>query len=177
MAKKSRDIPHQPGPEEEIAAEPGKTIYEQVWTYVKTLGYFARLLAGLMIDSRVDTKVKVFAGVVLAYVASPVDFIPEIFQGLFGMLDDFVLSAFAIHVILNWVDPEIVKSHWHGASDLLETVQNTMKNAELLIPDAILKKIQVWIGKYSEKAAVVATAEPAPDSAGRSRRKRASSAK
>src|SRR5262249_45082856 len=91
----------------------------------------------------------------LTYVFAPIDFIPELFTGLFGMLDDFVLSAFALNVILNWVDPEIVKSHWHGESDLLETIQKGIKNAELLVPEAIVKKIQLWVGKHAEKAPAI----------------------
>ena len=70
------------------------------------------------------------------------------------MLDDFVLSAFALNVLLNWVDPKVVKAHWFGEEDLLTTIQKGLKNAEVLMPDAIMKKIEAWIGKYMEKALV-----------------------
>ncbi len=128
---------------------------DRVLRYVLNLAQFVRLLLGLMMDSRVDTKVKVFVGAVLAYIFAPVDFIPELFSGLFGLVDDFVLSAFAINVILNWLDPAIVRSHWHGETDLLETIQKGMKNAELLVPEPIVKKIQTWIGRHIEKAVAV----------------------
>jgi uncharacterized membrane protein YkvA (DUF1232 family) len=135
-------------------------IREKLIRYARTVTHFARLLFGLMLDNRVDKKVKIFAGAVLAYILAPVDFIPEIFSGLFGMLDDFVLSAFALNVLLNWVDPAIVRSHWRGENDLLETVQKGMKNAEILVPEAIVKKIQLWIGRHVEKAIV--PVEPKP---------------
>ncbi len=122
--------------------------------YAKNLGQFVRLLLGLLTDDRVDKKVKIFVAAVLAYIFAPIDFIPELFSGLFGMLDDFVLSAFALNVILNWVDPNIVKSHWHGEQDLLGTIQKAIKNAEVLVPEAIVKKIQEWVGKHSERALV-----------------------
>lgn len=118
----------------------------------KFVGHVVRLLVGLMLDPRVEKKVKLFVAAVLAYIISPADFIPELLTGVFGMLDDFVLSAFALNVILNWVDPEIVKSHWHGKYDLLGTIQRIIKNAEVFVPDGVLKKIQVWIGTHSEKA-------------------------
>lgn len=137
-----------------ISNEEPERLQDRLWRYVRTLGHFVRLLIGLMLDQRVDKKVKIFAGAVLAYVFAPVDFIPELFSGLFGMLDDFVLSAFALNVILNWVDPAIVRSHWQGEKDLLETVQKGMKNAEMLVPEAIVKKIQTWVGKHVEKAIV-----------------------
>ena len=134
--------------------EEGEKITDRLMRYARTVTHFARLLIGLMFDSRVDNKVKIFAGAVLAYIFAPIDFIPEIFSGLFGMLDDFVLSAFALNVLLNWVDPAIVRSHWVGEKDLLETVQKGVRNAEVLVPEPIVKKIQMWIGRHMEKALV-----------------------
>ena len=142
--------------------EERERLKDRAWRYVKILGNFVQLLVGLMLDNRVDRKVKIFVGAVLAYVFSPVDFIPELFSGLFGMLDDFVLSAFALNVILNWVDPEVVRSHWRGQEDLLETVQKGMKTAEFLVPEAIVKKIQSWVGRHADKAVVKAEKKPRP---------------
>jgi len=140
--------------------------------YFKILRDFVRLLFGLMFDPRVDRKVKIFVGAVLAYVFAPIDFIPELFTGLFGVLDDFVLSAFALDVILNWIDPAIVQSHWRGEAALLPTIQKTIKNAEILVPEAILKKIEAWIGKHVERAIVPAQPEQtAPKKRGRKSKK------
>lgn len=141
-------------------AEERETLWNRAVRYFGILTQFVRLLIGLLLDERVDKKVKLFVAAVLTYVFSPADFIPELFSGLFGMLDDFVLSAFALNVILNWVDPEIVKSHWKGKEDLLVTVQKGIQNAEILVPDAVLKKIQYWIGKHAEKALVKVEAAP-----------------
>jgi uncharacterized membrane protein YkvA (DUF1232 family) len=150
--------------------EEKETLFERAIRYTRNLAQFVRLLIGLLLDERVDKKVKIFAGAVLTYVFAPVDFIPEIFSGLFGMLDDFVLSAFALNVIVNWVDPQVVKSHWRGDKDLLETIQKGIKNAEVLVPEAVLKKIQLWIGKHQEKAMVPVPAEPQKPSRPRKRR-------
>lgn len=159
MTKNSDDL-EKPIPEN----EPEK-LRERAIRYVKELGYFVRLFVSLLLDDRVDRKIKLFVASVLAYVVSPVDFIPELFSGLFGMLDDFVLSAFALNVILNWVDPEIIKSHWKGNSDLLVTVQKAIKNAEILVPDGILKKIESWIGRHSAKVMVAPEKSPAKNDA------------
>jgi uncharacterized membrane protein YkvA (DUF1232 family) len=134
--------------------EENEPLTDRLLRYARTVTHFARLLLGLMVDPRVDRKVKIFVGSVLAYIFAPIDFIPELFSGLFGMLDDFVLSAFALNVILNWVDPAIVRSHWVGEKDLLETVQRGVRTAEVLVPEPIVKKIQMWIGKHTEKALV-----------------------
>lgn len=136
----------------ETTQESEETILLKAARYLNNLAQFVRLFLGLMMDERVDKKMKIFVGAVLAYIFAPLDFIPDFFGGLFGVLDDFVLSAFAVNVILNWTDPEIVKSHWRGEKDLLETVRKAMKNAELLVPEAIIKKIQIWVGRHAEKA-------------------------
>jgi len=147
--------------QEQSPMEQKETLLSRAIRYAKILAQFVRLLVGLMLDERVETKVKVFVGAVLAYVFAPVDFIPELFSGLFGVLDDFVLSAFALNVIVNWVNPEIVRSHWFGEKDLLSTIQKGIQNAELLVPDAILKKIEAWIGRHREKALVHMKTAPA----------------
>jgi uncharacterized membrane protein YkvA (DUF1232 family) len=122
---------------------------------------FVYLLIGILLDHRVDRKVKIFVASVLTYIFAPLDFIPELFSGLFGIADDFVLAAFALNVLLNWIDPEIVASHWRGKKDLLSTIQKGIKNAEILVPEAILKKIQSWIGQRAPVTAIVPV-QPAP---------------
>ena len=160
MSSSHEDIP---APQGETAEPEGgrERLIERTVRYVKELGNFVRLFFSLLLDERVDGKVKIFVASVLAYVFAPLDFIPELFTGLFGMLDDFVLSAFALNVILNWVDPEIVKSHWKGNTDLLSTIQKAFKNSEILVPETILKKIEMWISRHASKAVVPVPVPPA----------------
>ncbi|HET6267938.1 MAG TPA: DUF1232 domain-containing protein [Acidobacteriota bacterium] len=129
-----------------------ESLWQRALRYAMIVPQFARLLLGLMLDPRVDRRVKVFAGAVFVYILSPFDFIPEAFTGIFGWADDFVLSAFAIHIILNWVDPKIVYSHWRGKTNLLSLIQKTISNAELLVPESILKKIQSWVQGHADTA-------------------------
>jgi uncharacterized membrane protein YkvA (DUF1232 family) len=127
---------------------------------VLVLRDFFLLLVGILLDERVDRKVKIFVGSVIAYIISPIDFIPDLLGGLFGLADDFVLTAFALNVLMNWIDPEIVASHWRGKKDLLSTVQKGIRNAEILVPEAILKKIQAWIGKRAPEGLVPVVVVP-----------------
>lgn len=136
-------------------------IVARLFEAVLVLRDFFLLLIGLLLDERVDRKVKIFVGSVIAYIISPIDFIPDLLGGLFGLADDFVLTAFALNVLMNWVDPEIVVSHWRGKKDLLSTVQKGIRNAEILVPEAILKKIQAWIGKRTPEGLVPVQAAPA----------------
>jgi uncharacterized membrane protein YkvA (DUF1232 family) len=136
-------------------------IVARLFEAVLVLRDFFMLLIGLLLDERVDRKVKIFVGSVIAYIISPIDFIPDLLGGLFGLADDFVLTAFALNVLMNWVDPEIVVSHWRGKKDLLSTVQKGIRNAEILVPEAILKKIQAWIGKRAPEGLVPVQVVPA----------------
>ena len=150
-------------PVEEIEKPLRKTprIVARLFEAALVLRNFFLLLIGLLLDERVDRKVKIFVGSVIAYIISPIDFIPDLLGGLFGLADDFVLTAFALNVLMNWVDPEIVSSHWRGKKDLLSTVQKGIRNAEILVPEAILKKIQAWIGKRAPEGLVPVQVVPA----------------
>ena len=152
------DIPVE---ETEIPRRKTPRIVARLFEAIMVLRDFFLLLIGLLLDERVDRKVKIFVGSVIAYIISPIDFIPDLLGGLFGLADDFVLTAFALNVLMNWVDPEIVVSHWRGKKDLLSTVQKGIRNAEILVPEAILKKIQAWIGKRAPEGLVPVQAAPA----------------
>ncbi len=160
--------PEMPVEETESPRRKTPRIVARLFEAVLVLRDFFLLLVGLLLDERVDRKVKIFVGSVIAYIISPIDFIPDLLGGLFGLADDFVLTAFALNVLMNWIDPEIVASHWRGKKDLLSTVQKGIRNAEILVPEAILKKIQAWIGKRAPEGlvpvVVVPATPPAPES-------------
>jgi uncharacterized membrane protein YkvA (DUF1232 family) len=152
--------PEMPVEETESPRRKTPRIVARLFEAVLVLRDFFLLLIGLLLDERVDRKVKIFVGSVLAYIISPIDFIPDLLGGLFGLADDFVLTAFALNVLMNWIDPEIVASHWRGKKDLLSTVQKGIRNAEILVPEAILKKIQAWIGKRAPEGLVPVVVVP-----------------
>ena len=49
--------------------------------------------------------------VVLLYVLSPVDLIPEFFVPLVGQLDDATLLLLAIYLLIRWSPQEVVREH------------------------------------------------------------------
>ena len=82
-------------PVEEMETPRRKTprIVARLFEAVLVLRDFFFLLIGLLLDERVDRKVKIFVGSVIAYIISPIDFIPDLLGGLFGLADDFVLTS------------------------------------------------------------------------------------
>lgn len=99
-----------------------------------------KLLARLMRDPRVPRRSKLVIGAALAYVASPVDLIPEIIP-VVGMADDLLLVAFAINHLVNVAGEELVLEHWDGPRDLLDMIRSILDLASDLVPTRIKRLI------------------------------------
>jgi len=107
------------------------------------------VLARLMLDKRVPFQSKAIAGAAVAYFIAPLDFIPEIVTGAFGLLDDVVLAVFALRKILVDVDAKVVKEHWSGEDDLLQVITRVVKAADELVGQKILKKLEQTLFRKS----------------------------
>jgi uncharacterized membrane protein YkvA (DUF1232 family) len=70
-----------------------------------------RLCWRLWHDQRVSKYLKAMLIVVLLYVLSPVDLIPEFFVPLVGQLDDATLLLLAIYLLIRWSPQEVVSEH------------------------------------------------------------------
>jgi uncharacterized membrane protein YkvA (DUF1232 family) len=79
---------------------------------------FKRLLA----DPRVDWWRKVVLVLVIAYVASPIDLVPD-FVPIAGQLDDAILIVLAIRVLLRGGGPRLLSEHWPGPARSLEFIR------------------------------------------------------
>ena len=84
----------------------------------------------LLRDPRVPRGGKVIALLGLGYVLSPVDLLPEGLLGPIGLLDDLFVVGAALSRILNYVHPDLVRSHWSGQGDALEAIQRATGWAE-----------------------------------------------
>jgi uncharacterized membrane protein YkvA (DUF1232 family) len=81
-----------------------------------------KLCARLLKDPRVPRRSKAMLGVAGLYFASPIDLIPEILFPVLGQVDDMLVIAFAVHRLLDAVDPEVLAEYWDGEPDALELV-------------------------------------------------------
>lgn len=100
------------------------------------------LLLRLLRDSRVPVGSKAIALVGLGYVLSPIDLIPELFLGPFGLIDDVLVVGFALSRLLNHVHPDVVRSHWPGKGDALEAVHRITEWAESKLTHGILRRVR-----------------------------------
>ncbi|NNC74950.1 MAG: DUF1232 domain-containing protein [Acidimicrobiia bacterium] len=100
----------------------------------------AKLLFRLMRDTRVPARPKITAGLAAAYVASPIDAIPD-FIPFIGQVDDVLLAAFAVHRLIQSVDPDVVAEHWDGSGDAYEVVAGILEWGADLVPKPIRRML------------------------------------
>ena len=58
---------------------------------------------------------------VVAYLASPIDLVPD-FIPVIGLLDDAIVVALALRSVLRAGGPELVRRHWPGPEESLRVV-------------------------------------------------------
>ncbi len=96
----------------------------------------AKLLTRLIRDPRVPPRNKVLAGGIAAYLVLPVDFIPDWIPGI-GQLDDMVMLALAVDLLVNNVPDEVVAEHWDGDRAVLDMVRGVTATVTTFVPDRV----------------------------------------
>ncbi len=104
----------------------------------------AVLLGRLLADPGVPRTAKVALGAAAAYLASPVDLIPD-FIPFVGYLDDLVLVAIIVDGLLNHLDRDLVLKHWRGDPQTLEKSAAAARRLSAWVPARI--KARVFGGK------------------------------
>jgi uncharacterized membrane protein YkvA (DUF1232 family) len=94
------------------------------------------LLYSAMCDKRTPWYVKAMVGLVLAYIISPIDIIPD-FIPVIGLLDEAVLVPIALVVIFKLI-PESVKQ-----DELSQDIDETQKRNLMLVGALLI--LSVWV--------------------------------
>ena len=105
------------------------------------------LLWRLTTDARVNGKDKVLLGSAVAYYVMPFDLLPEAIMGPAGYLDDLVFGVYVLNKILGSVDASILREHWSGSDDVLDSIQNVLNAAESLVGTDLAGRIKKMMGK------------------------------
>jgi uncharacterized membrane protein YkvA (DUF1232 family) len=100
------------------------------------------LLWRLLGDSRVAGKDKILVGSAVAYFISPIDLIPEAFFGPIGYLDDLIFGVYVLNRLLTTVDVSVLREHWSGSADVLQTIRRVMNAADDLVSKEVLGKLK-----------------------------------
>ena len=86
------------------------------------------LFRGLLRDPRVPRRSKVLLVVGLAWVASPIDLIPE-FVPVIGPLDDAIVAALILRNVARRAGRDVLAEHWHGDPATFEALMRVARIA------------------------------------------------
>jgi uncharacterized membrane protein YkvA (DUF1232 family) len=89
---------------------------------VRLVPDLVRLLRRLAADRSLPAGVRVRLMLLLAYLASPVDLIPD-FIPVLGYADDVVIVAIALRSVARRAGPDALERHWSGTVDGLAAVR------------------------------------------------------
>jgi uncharacterized membrane protein YkvA (DUF1232 family) len=132
--------------------------YVNLVKYAMLIPDITALLFRLFRDKRVKIKVKMMVVGIMAYLASPIDILPN-FIPIIGNIDSVAIAFFGINAIINEVPEHIILENWQGEENIIlltrEAVsyiskivgaQNVGKLIETL--KSILKKVEQDPGKF-----------------------------
>jgi uncharacterized membrane protein YkvA (DUF1232 family) len=80
---------------------------------IRQLPAYLRLLGGLLLDGRVSKLDKVLVALAIAYVAAPLDLVPD-FIPFLGEVDDVFLLITALQRLIANAGRYVVYDHWTG---------------------------------------------------------------
>lgn len=79
---------------------------------------YARLVFGLLWDSRVKLTDRLLVGASVLYLLSPMDILPDVFP-ILGQVDDLFFLVFSLTRLFERAERSVVLSHWKGQPEEL----------------------------------------------------------
>lgn len=110
---------------------------------VKDLPNFLRLLGGLLTDRRVSNTDKLLVAGAIAYIAMPMDFIPDYIPFL-GEIDDLFVLVLALQRLIANAGRTVIQDHWMGdPSELKELdLERILVAAAFFLPRRIRRRLR-----------------------------------
>ncbi len=128
----------------DAAAAPRTGAKRTVVYYMKQLPNYLRLLGGLLTDPRVAMVDKLLVAGAMAYIALPVDFIPD-FIPFLGEVDDVFVLVMALQRLISNAGRNVLAGHWSGAmEDLADlNLREALAAAAFFLPRGIRRRLKV----------------------------------
>jgi uncharacterized membrane protein YkvA (DUF1232 family) len=89
-----------------------------------------RLIHGLAADRTLHRGVRLRLWLLLAYLASPIDLIPD-FLPVIGYADDAIVLSLVLRSVIKRAGVDKVRGHWPGTPDGLDTLSRLCRLPEL----------------------------------------------
>ena len=90
--------------------------------YLLLLPDLVRLLKGIATDPEMPRRIQIAMFALLAFVASPIDLIPDIIP-VIGLADDVILIALVLRWVIHTADESTLAKHWPGTPEGLSAVR------------------------------------------------------
>jgi uncharacterized membrane protein YkvA (DUF1232 family) len=112
--------------------------------YMRQLPAYLRLLGGLIMDRRVSTVDKLLVAGAMAYIAMPVDLIPD-FIPFIGEVDDVFVLVLALQRLIANAGRNVLLAHWSGAIEDLSdlNLEAVLAAAAFFLPKGIRRRLKV----------------------------------
>lgn len=85
-----------------------------------------RLVAALARDQQLPRRVRWRVWFLLAFIASPIDLIPDVIP-VVGFLDDIVLAYFVLRSVVRAAGDDVLHRNWHGSAEGLEAIERALR--------------------------------------------------
>jgi len=129
-----------------ISAKPHarRTLLGAIWH----IPSYVRMLFGLMRDARVSRLDRLLVIGALAYVISPLDFIPDVIP-FFGQVDDVFFVMLAVQRLMDNAGEVVLLDHWRGDPDDLSalTVSRIVGAAGFFLPAPLRRRLRRMASK------------------------------
>jgi len=93
---------------------------------LRLLPNVARLIRRLTADKAVPLGVRVRLVLLLVYLASPIDLVPD-FIPVVGYADDALLVAVVLRSVIRRAGPDAIERHWPGTPEGLQIIQRLVR--------------------------------------------------
>ncbi|HQA07283.1 MAG TPA: DUF1232 domain-containing protein [Syntrophomonadaceae bacterium] len=101
---------------------------------------FLKLLYRLLKDQSVSTADKALLAATVAYVLSPLDFIPDMVPFL-GQVDDMLLVALVLKRLMDSVSHDVLEQYWDGDERLLIWIEKIISLSRYVVPPPIYNRL------------------------------------
>jgi len=117
-----------------------ETAKEKAKQLLMLLPNLVKMLYRMVGDNTVAFREKAILLGTVAYIISPLDFLPDAIPFL-GQIDDLLLVALILKRFMNSIDRSLMYKYWDGEDTLLLTVEKILEYARILLPQGVYEKI------------------------------------
>lgn len=144
VPKNARKARRAPGRARQVEGTPRTGAKRTVMGYIAELPRFLRLLWGLITDARVSVLDKLLVAGAIAYIVTPVDFIPD-FIPFLGEVDDVYLLVAALRRLMQNAGRAVLLSHWTGEPAELRdlNLRKALMAAAFFLPRRVRRRLRV----------------------------------